>query len=81
MVAGLLAGITAATVTNGLEAITVAKQTNPKAKIKKILKEGGFSLMTKGLIPRVCYNGCQSLLFFNLILLIGKIYNVELNED
>jgi hypothetical protein len=34
MIAGLMAGITAATATNGLEAITVAKQTNPDANIK-----------------------------------------------
>jgi len=58
MIAGLMAGVTAATATNGLEAITVAKQTNPEAKIKKIIKEGGLSLMTKGLMARVCYNGC-----------------------
>ncbi len=58
MIAGLMAGITAATATNGLEAITVAKQTNPDANIKSIIKNGGLSLLTKGLVARVCYNGC-----------------------
>jgi hypothetical protein len=58
MIAGLLAGVTAASATNGLEAITVAKQTNPDANIANIMKNGGFRLLTKGLLARVCYNGC-----------------------
>lgn len=37
--------------------------------------------MTKGLLPRVMYNGCQCILFFNLVLYIGKIYDVELSDD
>lgn len=47
----------------------------------KMIRKEGTSLMTKGLLARVAYNGGQSVLFFNLVLYVGKIYNVELSED
>ena len=37
--------------------------------------------MTKGLFARVYYNGAQSLFFFTLVMYIGRIYDVELNDD
>ena len=80
--AGFVAGSLAATVTNPLECITVNKQTNNEFNVKAFLKqEGLWSVCTKGLLPRVAYNGCQSILFFTLVLELGKIYNVELGED
>ncbi len=57
MWAGLSAGVFAAAVTNSLEAITVAKQTNPSVNLRQMIQKEGTSLLTKGLIPRVCYNG------------------------
>lgn len=81
MQAGLVAGVVAAASTNALEAITVVKQTNPDKNLLKMIKQEGTSLMTKGLLPRVVYNAGQSVLFFNLVLYIGKVYNVELSED
>ena len=56
MQAGLLAGVIAAASTNALEAITVAKQTNPDRNLIKMIKQEGVSLMTKGLMARVSYN-------------------------
>jgi hypothetical protein len=38
MWAGLSAGVFAAAVTNSLEAITVAKQTNPEVNLRKMIK-------------------------------------------
>lgn len=40
-----------------------------------------MSLFTKGLLARVGYNAGQSVVFFNLVLYIGRLYNVELSED
>lgn len=53
MQAGLFAGIVAAAATNALEAITVAKQTNPEVNLNKMIRKEGVSLLTKGLGPRV----------------------------
>ena len=79
--AGFLAGVAAAAMTNAFEAITVAKQTRPDLNIMKLIKTERFRLLTKGVTARVYYNGAQSLLFFTLVLQIGKAYNVELNDD
>ena len=32
-------------------------------------------------MARIYYNGAQSLLFFTLVMAIGKAYDVELNDD
>lgn len=79
--AGAIAGCVAAALTNSLEAITVVKQTNPDANIGQLIQKERFSLLTKGLFARVYYNGFQSLFFFTLVMQIGKIYDVELNDD
>lgn len=81
MHAGLIAGVVAAAFTNGLEAITVAKQTNPELNLLAMIRKEGSSLLTKGLLPRVIYNGSQCVLFFNLVLYLGKQYNVNLSDD
>ncbi len=54
--AGLCAGVIAAASTNALEAITVAKQTNPDKNLMKMIQKEGRSLLTKGLLARVTYN-------------------------
>lgn len=81
MQAGLLSGIVAAAATNGLEAITVAKQTHPEINLTQLIKKQRSKLLTKGLMPRVAYSGMQSFIFFNLVLFFGKIYDVKLSED
>jgi solute carrier family 25 iron transporter 28/37 len=58
MQSGALAGGIAAALTNPLEAITVAKQTNPLSKVGQIIREEGMGLLTKGLTPRITYNVC-----------------------
>jgi len=65
--AGLLAGSIAAGLTNSLEAITVAKQTSPSTNILELVKRENVSLLTKGLLPRIYYNGLQSLILFSLL--------------
>jgi hypothetical protein len=79
-VAGFAAGSIAAALTNSLEAVTVAKQTNPQTNVLKMIKEDGTKLFTRGLTSRVLYNGGQSFVFFSILLQIGKIYNVELSD-
>jgi hypothetical protein len=37
-------------------------------------------LLTRGLGSRVVYNGGQSFVFFNLLMVMGKIFNVELSD-
>ena len=78
--AGFVAGSLAAGITNSFESITVAKQTNPKTNIFEMIKQDGTKLLTRGLLSRIVYNGGQSFVFFNLLLLIGKIFNVELSD-
>ena len=55
--AGLLGGVIGAALTNSLEAITVAKQTNPETNISALIKKEKFGLLTKGIFARVYYNG------------------------
>ena len=70
--AGFSAGAFGACLTNGLESITVAKQTNPELNIANLVREQGTQLLTRGLLARVYYNGAQSLIFFSVLLGIGK---------
>ena len=60
-----------------MDVITINKQTNPDLNIRKLIKKEGAHLLTKGLLARIYYNSMQSLVFFNLVMYIGKIYNVE----
>ena len=72
----------AAAVTNPLECVTVNMQTTDNFKISKFIKEEGvYGICMKGLVPRVAYNACQSVIFFTLVNQIGKIYDVDLGED
>lgn len=57
MIAGGLAGGSAAAVTNSLEAVTVCKQTNPDVLIMEMIRREGTSLFTKGIAARIYYNG------------------------
>lgn len=58
----------------------MAKQTNPKLNIFEMVKQDGTKLLTRGLWSRVLYNGGQSFVFFNVLLLFGKQFNVELSD-
>jgi len=79
---GFIAGCVAAAITNPLECITVNKQTTSDFSIRKFIKEEGlYNICTKGIIPRVAYNGLQSIFFFSLVLKVGKMYNVNLADD
>jgi hypothetical protein len=46
-----------------------------------LVKQERFNLLTKGLFARVYYNSMQSIVFFNLVVYIGKLYDVELSDD
>lgn len=80
---GMIAGVTAAAITNPLECITVNKQIGGKDfSLRAFVKEEGIkNICLKGILPRVTYNGFQSVLFFSLVYEIGRMYNVELGED
>ena len=81
MFAGFLAGAVSSGLTNSFDMVTINKQTNPDLKIMEMIKTERFNLFTKGLLPRVYYNSMQSLVFFHLVLHIGKIYNVDISDD
>ena len=56
--ASLFAGCFAAMLTNPLECITVNKQTNSNFIISEFIKKEGMkNVITKGMFPRVAYNG------------------------
>ena len=76
------AGGIAAGLTNPLECITVNKQTNMDFNIKEFVKQEGIkNVCLKGLGPRVAYNCLQSIVFFTMVLELGKLYNVNLGEE
>ena len=81
MMAGFLGGAIGSGLTNSFDVVTINKQTNPDLKIWEMIKAERFNLLTKGLLARVYYNSMQSLVFFHLVLNIGRIYNVELSDD
>lgn len=81
MMASFLGGAIGSAVTNGLDVLTINKQANPDIKIMTIAQKEGLGLFTKGLSARVYYNSMQSIVFFNLVMFIGKIYNVELSDE
>lgn len=81
IVASFLAGAIGSGVTNGLDVLTITKQANPESKLQGIIKSEGLKLLTKGLGARVFYNSMQSVAFFNLVLLIGKVYNVDICDE
>lgn len=70
--ASLIAGSLAAAVTNPLEMITVNKQTDSRFNIKDFVhREGMWNVCVKGIVPRVAYNGFQSIMFFTLVMKLG----------
>ena len=81
MVASFLAGAIGSAVTNCFDVLTVNKQASPEISLVQLIKKEKLNLLTKGLAARVALNSFHSIVFFNLIMYIGKIYNVELSED
>ena len=81
MVAAFMGGAIGSAATNALDVLTINKQANPDMKIMQLVKKERFSLLTKGLSARVYYNSMQSMVFFNLVMYIGKIYNVDISDE
>eukprot|EP00347_Sterkiella_histriomuscorum_P008609 403344440 len=81
IVASFLGGVISSALTNSLEVLTLQKQANPEVKLLQIIKQERIKLFYKGLSARVLYHSFQSIVFFNLVNQIGKIYNVELSDD
>ena len=81
MLSAFLGGALGSGLTNAFDVITINKQTNPNLRIMDLVKEERLKLLTKGLFARVYYNSMQSIVFFNLVVYIGKIYDVELSDD
>jgi hypothetical protein len=79
--AGFLGGAIGSAVTNAFDVVTINKQTDPQLKIWEMIKTERANLLTKGLLARVYYNSMQSIVFFHLVLQIGRIYDVELSDD
>ena len=80
MLASFLGGAIGSGVTNCFEVLTVYKQANPELNLLQLIAKERFALFTKGLTARIYYNSLQSIFFFNLVMYIGKWYNVELTE-
>lgn len=81
MVASLLGGAIGSGLTNAFDVLTVNKQINPDLRLLDTIKKERFALFSKGLAARVLYNSLQSIVFFNFVLLVGKVYNVELSDE
>ena len=81
MFAAFLGGAIGSGLTNAFDVLTINKQTNPDINLWKLVKAERFNLMTKGLLARVYYNSMQSIVFFGLVLYIGKIYDVQLADE
>ena len=75
MFAGGMAGGIAAGLTNSMEAVTVAQQTNPLVNLEDLIRKEGTALLTKGITARVYYNTAQSIVLFNLVKYIGKVFD------
>ena len=81
MTAAFLGGAVGSGLTNAFDVLTINKQTDPKVQLIEIARREGVNLLTKGLLARVYYNSMQSIVFFQLVLHIGKVYDVELSDD
>lgn len=81
IVASFLGGAIGGAATNGLDVLTINKQANPDLNILQLVKKERMTLFTKGLLARVYYHSFQSVIFFNLVLKIGKIYDVDISDD
>lgn len=81
LMASFLGGAIGSALTNCMDVLTINKQANPDMNIMEFIKKERTSLFTKGILARVYYNSLQSIVFFNLVLQIGKIYNVELSDE
>lgn len=81
MTAAFLGGAVGSGLTNAFDVLTINKQTDPKVQLMEIARREGVNLLTKGLLARVYYNSMQSIVFFQLVLHIGKVYDVELSDD
>jgi len=71
---GLLSGVIASTATNWLEIFTVAKQVSAQATFRGVAQQEGLNMLTKGLLPRVTYSAAGSIVFFPVLMMIGKEY-------
>lgn len=76
MIASFLSGGIGSAVTNCFDVLTINKQANPDLSLIQVIKKENMKLFTKGLAARVYYNSMQSVFFFNLVMYIGKIYDV-----
>ena len=47
----------------------------------ELIKKERMGLFTKGILARIQYNSIQSFVFFNIVLYLGKLFNVELSDD
>ena len=81
MLAAFLGGAIGSGLTNAFDVLTINKQTDPKLRLWDMVRQERFHLFTKGLLARVYYNSMQSIVFFNLVVYIGKLYDVELSDD
>ena len=81
MLAAFLGGAIGSGLTNAFDVLTINKQTNPSLNLIELIKQERLNLLTKGLFARVYYNSMQSIVFFNLVVYIGKMYDVELSDD
>ena len=81
LVISTIAGALAAALTNAFDVITIQSQTNPNASMMELIRKERFALFTKGILARVQYNTIQSIVFFNLVVYLSRMYNVELSDD
>ena len=81
--AALMGGALSGILMNSFECIVylrMAEQESHKT-ILEIYQEQGSKLFTKGLGTRIIMTQGYSLLYFNLLFYLGKIFNCDLNDE
>ena len=81
--AAVMGGALSAVLMNSFECIVylrMAEQESHKT-ILEIYKEQGSKLFTKGLGIRIIMTQGYSLLYFNLLFYLGKIFDCDLNDE
>ncbi len=77
LLASVISGAVASLSTNWLEVFTVKKQIDPTVSLRRIWKEEGSAIFTKGIFPRTLFNISQSALVFTCLGMWCKYYNIK----
>lgn len=81
--AACLSGIILSTLMNSLECFMYARMAEPEGKLtmKEVFNKHGISLFTKGLETRIVMTSGYSIMIFNCLYYLGKVFNCDILSD